>query len=357
MDDLTMLRDLGRELEHEPPVTLARQRGRLLDASARPWRRPPRAARGWAMLGLAAGVTAVTVVVPTVLLSGGGSLPLLSGREPVPSPQGERPDKQNEALNVLVVGTDGEAGVPRHRFPGARSDTMILLHLPADRGRITVVNIPRDSMVELPPCTSPKGGTVPARTGMINSAFLSGGLSCAWKAVESTTRVRVDHAVEIDFSGFKGMVDALGGVEVTLPKPVDDRHAKLRLPAGRHLLGGAQALAYARVRYSLGDGSDLARIRRQQQLMSVLVKKAATLPADPVRLSAFLGEAAKWIKTDATLDLRTMRAIALSLDGTGPDAVTFVTVPVRPFRLDRHRLEWAQPAAGELFASIGKDAR
>ncbi|MER5422664.1 LCP family protein [Streptosporangium roseum] len=348
MDDLTMLRDLGRELEHEPPATLARQRRRLLDASARPRRRLPRATRGWAILGLAAGVTAATVIVPTVLVS---------GRDSVPSPPGARPDRQNRALNVLIVGTDSQVGTPRFRGPESRSDTMILLHLSADRKKVSVVNIPRDSMVAIPACESPAGKTLPARTSMINSAFASGGLSCAWRTVESTTKVRVDHALEFDFSGFKGMVDALGGVEITLPRAVYDRRAKLRLPAGRHLLDGDRALAYVRARHSLGDGSDLARIKRQQQFMIALAKKAAGLLTDPARLASFLDEATKSVRTDAGLDARTMNMIIRSLEKTGPGAVRFVTVPVRPYAGDPNLFEWAQPAADELFASIRRDIR
>ncbi|MFF5208378.1 LCP family protein [Streptosporangium sp. NPDC000396] len=348
MDDLTMLRDLGRDLEHEPPATLVRQRQRLLDASARP--RPrlrlPRP-RGWMALGLAAAATAAIAVIPAVLLN---------GRSTVPSPPGDRPAKQDKALNVLVVGTDSQVGTPRFRSAGARSDMMILLHLPVDRKNVKVISIPRDSMVRIPACESPAGKTVPAHVGMINSAFFEGGLACAWKTVEAETGVRVDHAMEIEFSGFKGMVNALGGVEVTLPKAVYDPKSKLRLAAGRHVVNGEVALAYVRTRHSLGDGSDLGRIKLQQQFMSAMAKKAMKSLTDPARLSSFLGEATKWIKTDAGLDLSTMYAVARSVEKTAPDAVVFATVPVRPFAADLNRLEWDRPAADRLFASIKGDA-
>ncbi|WP_406311659.1 LCP family protein [Streptosporangium sp. NBC_01639] len=345
MDDLKMLRDLGRDLEYEPPATLARQRQRLLGAGTG---REPRRARHWTMIGLVAVVTAAIALVPALLLGGHQAVSVLSGHRTVPTLVGDRPDKRTEALTILLVGTDSEAGTPRHRTPGARSDTMLLLHLPADRGKAIVISIPRDSMVRIPSC----GPDIPARTDMINSAFRTGGLACAWKTVESLTGVRVDHAVELDFSGFAGLVDAVGGVEVTLPRAVDDPKAKLRLSAGRHVLRGEQALAYVRARYSMGDGSDISRIKRQQQLMSALAKKVKTLLADPARLRPFLAEATRWVKTDAGLDLETMYEIAGSLVKTDLGTVPFVTVPWRQHPADKNRIQWAQPAAEKLFASI-----
>ncbi|GAA3120308.1 LCP family protein [Streptosporangium carneum] len=355
MDDLTMLRRLGEDLEHEPPATLALQRRRLPDglpgAPSRPLNRP-RWIRGWAMIGLAAAITAAVLVAPTVLLENLGRV-----AAPVPSPTGARPTKPNEALNVLLVGTDGRPG-PAFRGNGldARSDTMVLLHLSADRGRVGVVSIPRDSMVRIPACVSPAGTAVPARTDMINSAFATGGLSCVWKTVEILTKVRVDHAMEIDFSGFREMVDALGGIEITVPQAVDDPKAKLKLRKGRQILNGEQALGYVRARYSLGDGTDLERIKRQQRFMRALAQKAGGLLTDPVRLSAFLDKASAAIRTDAGLDLPTMRSIFDSLKETRPEAVEFVTVPVRPHPADPHRLEWDRSAAERLFTRLREDA-
>ncbi|MGS2644906.1 LCP family glycopolymer transferase [Streptosporangium sp. G12] len=223
------------------------------------------------------------------------------------------------------------------------------------RRKTRVVNIPRDSIVRIPACESPGGSALPARTDMINSAFHAGGLSCAWKTVESTTGIHVDHAVEIHFSGFKGMVDALGGVEVTLPRPVDDRKAKLRLPAGRHMLNGEQALGYVRLR-NFGDGTDLERIKRQHRFMNALVMKASGLLDEPTTLSALLAEVKKSIRTDAGLDLGTMYAIARGMAKFEPGSVTFSTVPTRPHPEDPNRLAWDGAAAERLFAGIRRDA-
>ncbi|MEU9830886.1 LCP family protein [Streptosporangium sp. NPDC048047] len=362
MDDLTILRDLGRDLEHEPPATLAHQRRRLLGAASRPRRtsrmfpaaRPLRVTRGWAALGLAAAVTAAAAVaVPVVLRAYGFQATV--GDPSVTAPEGRRPPAADGTLDILFVGTDSEALNPRHRAgTGARSDTMLLIHLPAGRKKATVVSFPRDSLVWIPSCETPGGKPVPARTDMINSAYRKGGLSCAWKTVESLTGIRVDHAMETDFSGFAKLVDALGGVEVTLPRPVVDPKAKVRLPAGRQMLDGRAALGYARVRYALGDGSDLMRVQRQQRLMAALVKKAEKLTGDPAKLAGFLTEARKWVRTDPAFDAETMSAVAESLRTVRPGDVEFVIVPTYQHPADHNRLQWDSRAAERLFAGLQK---
>lgn len=327
MDDLKMLRDFGRELEHQPPATLMRQRQRLLQA------RPRRRRLPWLMTGLVAVATMATVAVPTLLLS---------SRETVSPPAGARPAKVSGALNVLLVGSDSQAGSERFRN-GARSDTLLLLHLPADRKNVTVVPFPRDSMVRIPAC-----GSSPARRGLINSAFDTGGLACSVKTVESLTKVRVDHMMELEFSGAEAIVDALGGVEVTLPEAVDDKSTKLKLAAGKHMLNGEQALGYLRLR-RYGDGSDIHRIKRQQALMMSMLKKAKQRLKDPAAMRDFLTTASKSIKTDAAFDLDTMIGIAGTLEKS---KVRFVMVPWTPDPNDQNRIVWKQPAADQLFATL-----
>ncbi|GGO00787.1 LCP family protein [Microbispora bryophytorum] len=350
MDDLTMLRDLGRgldrTLEHEPPAGLARQRRRLLDEAAGGRRRrltPFTGGRraGWIALAAVAVVTAALVVVPTVLLRG------TTGAHTVAPPAGDRPPKKGEALTVLLLGSDRRPTSARVGDLGERSDLMVLLRLSADRKRATAVSLPRDSMVRIPQCRSADGRTVAAHEDMINQAYAIGGLTCAWKTVESTTGMRVDHAVAVRYDGLEKLVDALGGVEVTLPQAVNDPKAKLKLPAGRSVLDGRTAVAYARLRFALGDGSDIARVKRNQALIQALLKKVSRLD-DPAALAALVRVAATSLTADAGLDLDTMLALVGDVQRAGT-RVTFTMVPWRPYAKDPNRVEWRQPDAARLF--------
>jgi LCP family protein required for cell wall assembly len=281
---------------------------------------------------------------------------------------GNRPPKLNSALNFLMIGSDTRAGNnakygPRLTTQGARSDTIIMLHLSPGGDRALGVSFPRDSVVSIPACTKPDGTVVPPRLGQINESFNNGGAACTIKTVESLTRVRIDHFVQVDFSGFKNVVDALGGVEICLPRAVNDPKSKLRLPAGRHVVKGEQALAYVRVRYGFvdangrTDGSDLGRIKRQQQFMGAVVRKATSteLLTDPGRLFGFLNAATRSITTDSELTPGVMARLAQSVKGMSAGKVRFVTVPTHPYPADPNRVQWTQPDAQQLFTSIRND--
>lgn len=129
-----------------------------------------------------------------------------------------------EGQNILLLGSDSRGD------GGARSDAMVAVHLAESDTRIDAVQIPRDTLMELPSCAG--GGN------MINSA-LNGGPGCSVEAVESLTGIRIDHFVELDFSGFRTVVDAMGGLPVCLPEPLRDTHAGLDLPAGQQTVNGA----------------------------------------------------------------------------------------------------------------------
>ncbi|SDL57381.1 LCP family protein [Nonomuraea jiangxiensis] len=337
MDDLKLLRDLGTAFEHEPPATLARQRERLLRA------RPRGGGVGrwvsWWTAGLVAAATAVAVVVPTVLIG---------DRHPAAPPAGTDSVDVSGAMNVLLIGSDTRQGAgnveygPRMADAGAHSDTIVILHVPADRGSAVAVSVPRDSIVRIPRC-----GSSPAREDMINSAYRTGGAGCLRTTLETLTGLTIRHTVEVDFAGFKKVVDALGGVQVTLPRPVDDRMAKLRLPAGRSMLDGEQALGYVRLRRYGAEGSDISRIKRQQELVLATLQRLRDALFDPGRLRAFLGVMHESVRTD--LSPEAMYELAVGMSET---KLTFMTVPWRPHPDDPNRLAWQQPDAAELFKSL-----
>ncbi|MFD0657565.1 LCP family protein [Thermocatellispora tengchongensis] len=233
----------------------------------------------------------------------------------------------------------------------------MLAHLSTARNEAVVVSFPRDSLVQLPACRARDG--LPGQQGhlgMINSSFARGGIACTWKTVEKLTGIHIDHFVQMDFTGFKGMVDAIGGVDVYLPEPIHDEYVRLDLPKGWRTLNGEEALGYVRARYSLGDGTDIERIERQQDFVRAMAKKAMSgeTLTDPTRLFGFLDAATKSVTTDPALTPGVMRDLAMTARGLTGDRIHFVTVPWRFSTAYRGRVEWL-PQARTLFRSLAAD--
>ncbi|MFI6514781.1 LCP family protein [Spirillospora sp. NPDC050679] len=323
---------------------------------------PPARGRGWRMLGITSIVLSVLLVAGSI---GGYSFwRRLDGqitRENVDGKLGDnRPAKLNGALNILVMGSDTREGENARygQEAGQRSDTTILLHIsPGGDGAIGI-SFPRDSMVQIPECKKDGGGMIPGRLDMINSAYAQGGPACTWRTIESLTGIHIDHYVEVDFSGFKRVVDALDGVEICVPKRIDDPKAELHLKKGRQIVRGDQALGYVRTRTGgLGDGSDLSRIKRQQAFMASVVKKATDkgMLTDPGKTYDFLTAVAKSIKADRRLNLSVMQKVAGSLKGMSAGKVRFMTVPVEAYPADKNRVQFSRSLARPLFEAIQQD--
>ncbi len=277
---------------------------------------------------------------------------------------GKRPPKYNSALNILLIGSDSRAGTNR-RFGrgvrGARSDTMILMHISPRRTGATLISFPRDSMLQTLGC-KPDGMGHPGKQPslqleMLNETFDLGGAPCTWKTIETLTGIHIDHFVEIDFSGFQSMVNAVGGVDVCLPTAINDPASKLNLTAGVHHVNGAQALAFVRERH-VGQGSDLQRIQRQQYFMAAVAKEVTTsnMLGDPGKLISLANAATHSVTTDSGLDTGTLLKIAESMRGLHPGSVSMISVPVVPDPSDpNNRVDWAQPQAHTLFDAIKFD--
>ncbi|WNI19625.1 LCP family protein [Streptomyces sp. ITFR-21] len=274
----------------------------------------------------------------------------------------ERPTQgPDRAENILLIGSDNRgAGNEKygHDSGTQRSDTTILLHLAADRGSATAVSIPRDLMARVPDCTKSDGSTVPARFEQFNWAFERGGAACTIRTVEDMTGIRIDHHLIVDFTGFKRMVDAVGGVEVCVPEPVHDVNALLDLPAGVQKLDGEQALGYVRARESLGDGSDTQRMERQQDFLASLVKKVRSdgVLLNPVRLYPLLSAATSSLTADPGLDsLTELYDLAHGIQQTPTGAIRFLTLPQEPYVADHNRDQLLQPDADTLFTALRED--
>lgn len=258
-------------------------------------------------------------------------------------------------LNILVAGVDERSGLTRHQqvalhvghVPSTNSDTMMLVHVSADRRRVTVVSLPRDSWVDLPGHGMNK----------INAAFGLGGPRLMVAAVEHATGLTINDFVQVNFLGFIKVIDALGGVNVCLPHAVNDAYSGLRLSAGVHHVDGVTALKYARDRHSFAL-ADLSRIQNQQSLLSSLLSEAissGTL-ANPLRLSHFLQAVLAAVKVNRGLNVT---ALADQLRGISPSAVRFLTVPLASTNYlapdGQSAVLWDRAAARRLFARLRAD--
>ena len=277
---------------------------------------------------------------------------------------GKRPPKLNGSENILIIGSDSRAGIHGYGrgIRGSRSDTSMLLHVPPSHTGATVISFPRDTMVPIYQCEADGQGhhgqqAQPGGLEQLNSTFSYGGPACLWKTLEQATHIHIDHFVEVDFSGFKSIVNDVGGVPVCLPYAIRDPASKLNLPAGRSVVHGTQALAFVRERH-IGLGSDLQRINRQQIFLASLaqkVKESSSL-TNPGKLYTLVHDIASSLTTDTGLSFTDMYAIANSLKGLSTRALQFVMAPVAPYPPSPTDLvEFNQPSADQLFQAIARD--
>jgi LCP family protein required for cell wall assembly len=272
----------------------------------------------------------------------------------------------HNAMNVLLVGSDSRAGDNgkgtggHHLTSGQRSDTIILAHLYGRSDNALFVSFPRDSYVEIPAWTDPKTGTVHrSRHDKINSAIAEGGPALLIATIEKLTDIRIDHYVQVDFVGFKNMVDKLGGVEICLKQDVDDVKSHLTLSKGRHHINGTTALAFARDRHSFA-GQDLDRIKNQQQLIGSMIHKVLSSGTllNPLKLNGFLNAATSSLQVDEKLTFGDMKNIALRVRGFNSGHVLFTTVPFSnpAARINGASVVQLDEAADEaLFSALRKD--
>lgn len=269
---------------------------------------------------------------------------------------GDRPDDIEEdapkqALNVLVMGSDSRDGEGNNidglAESGQRSDTTILFHLSADREFAYGVSLPRDAMVERPTCYDEDMGEIAGGFDMWNAAFSYGGPACTIRQFEQLSGVRINHFVVLDFNGFKGMVDAIDGVEVCIPEEVDDEVGNIHLEAGTRTVKGQEALDYVRVRHGISDNGDIGRMKRQQAFIAAMANKVMSrgVLGRPDRLVSFLNAATKSLSLDEGLDsVKKIADLASEFQSIGLDNIKFITVPWDTYDPDPNRLVWAEDA-------------
>ncbi|KUP96241.1 LCP family protein [Thermobifida cellulosilytica] len=322
-----------------------------------------RAVRRGLSLGGWVAVATTAVVIGSSLTAYGAYYDIYGNisQETVDTDSWDRPTKVEGALNIMIIGSDVRSGDNAQyggQIEGERPDTLLIAHISPSYDGAVLVNLPRDSIVDMPSC-EPNGDRpgMEAHRGMINSAMNYGGVQCQWKVVEQLTGIHIDHFVSVDFTGFKEMVDAIGGVEMCIPEPVDDPKAQLTLEAGLQTLNGEQALGYMRSRYGQGDGSDLSRIDRQQVFLGAMLRKVMSgeIMSSPSSIYSFLGSVTDSITVDDQFTVDKMTDIAIQMREVDMGNIRFITVPNGAHPDDPNRVAWTQPDADQLFQAIAND--
>ena len=297
-------------------------------------------------------------------------------------------DEQNKAtpdsfdgrsVNILVVGTDsrngasGELGAgDADDVPGLRNDSTMVIHISADRSRVQIVSIPRDTLVDIPACKHRDGTTSePTTDDMFNNAMVYGanggdepedvgpGIACVRSTVEKLSGMSIDAFMVVDFAGFINMIDSLGGVWFNIPERIDDDSAQLYIDEGCWKLSGTHALAYMRSRKGQGDGSDISRIGRQQQLISAMLRELQekNYVTDPGSLINFLQAAISSVNVSPNLGSASADASLLInvLQNVDRSSIQFVTMPVEEPSWDPNRRIPSEPMARNVWSALKND--
>ncbi|MFD7712423.1 LCP family protein [Streptomyces sp. NPDC059785] len=270
----------------------------------------------------------------------------------------------NGSQDILVLGSDSRSGGNKKLGGGsddgsARSDTAMVLHIYKGHKKASVVSIPRDTLVDRPECTDTDGTVHDAASGvMFNSAYSTGGAACAVKTVETMSGVRMDHYIEVDFSGFQKLIDDLGGVDVTTTEDISDPDSHLNLKAGPHTLDGEQALGLVRTRHGVGDGSDLGRIQLQQAFMKALVDQVKDIGVltSPKKLYDLADTATRTVTTDSELgSVKSLASFASGLKGISSSKMTMVTMPVQYDSANANRVLVDETKAQQVWDALKND--
>ncbi|MYU18649.1 LytR family transcriptional regulator, partial [Streptomyces sp. SID8361] len=241
---------------------------------------------------------------------------------------------------------------------GRRTDSMMVLHTGAHGA--TMVSLPRDSWVTLPPFTYPMTGKRPGPSkNKLNAAFSLGGPELLVRTIEYNTGLRIDHYAEIGFAGFVNVVNSVGGVRMCLDKPIKDEKSGADLKKGCQMLDGRQALAFVRQRHQEANG-DLGRSQNQQKFLSALAKRAAQPDQVfvPWKSLPTVGAGLDTLIVDKDTDLRTLMSLFEAMKRVAGGSGNRLNVPVAGRGVATSKgsvLKWDEGRAKWLFGRLRND--
>ncbi|MDJ0380664.1 LCP family protein [Streptomyces sp. G-G2] len=276
-------------------------------------------------------------------------------------------------LNILLIGSDARDGKENQALGGAHdtfdgpplADVQMLLHLSADRSNMSVVSMPRDTLIKMPKCTDKDGKVYQASKGLVqtNESLGRGGPGCTVAAWQELTGIPVDHFMLIDFKGVVKMADAIGGVPVCVQQNVLSRTSEghgsgLKLPKGENVIQGEQALQWLRTRYGFEDGTDIGRTHAQHMYMNSMARefrKNAKL-TNPVKLNSLAQAAIDAMVVDTSLNkIDKLFDLSMELKKVPTGRITMTTMPWVYSTREEGRVEPKPVEAEELFQMVRDD--
>ncbi|QGV80292.1 LCP family protein [Streptomyces ficellus] len=278
--------------------------------------------------------------------------------------------KKDQAINILVIGTDkrtgdGNAGYGDKDSAG-HADTTILFHVSKDRTNATAMSIPRDLKTDIPDCETKTGDDTKVIPGEQDVRFNTSlgqadrDPGCTMRTVKEITGITVDHFMMADFNAVKTLTTAIGGVEVCVAKDVDDKQSKLKLSKGKHIIQGEDALAFVRTRHAFGNESDLDRIKTQQQFLSSMIRKmkSSETLTSPSKMLDLAEAATEALTVDTGIgSIKKLQDLGSELAKVNPKNITFTTLPVidNPAETVKATVVVDEPKAQPLFSMMQND--
>lgn len=270
-----------------------------------------------------------------------------------------------DGTNYLIVGSDSREGMSAAEkqklhtgsAEGKRTDSMMILH-DGSNGP-TLISLPRDSDVEIPTYVGSSSGKKYPGTGRhtkLNAAYAEDGPELLVRTVEYNTKLHIDHYVEIGFAGFANIVDAIGGVDMDIPKAFKDKNSGADFPAGEQTLNGQQALAFVRTRHAFA-GQDLDRTKNQQKFLATLASQTATpgTVLNPFKLYPTMSAGLDTLIVDKDMNLFDLGSMFFAMKGVTGGEGKSMNIPISGST--GGNLVWDKAKVQQLVQQLNNDEK
>lgn len=277
----------------------------------------------------------------------------------------DRPEA-GDGTNYLIVGSDSREGLSAAErkelrtgsAAGKRTDSMMILHVGSNGP--TLVSLPRDSWVEIPPFTGSESGKQFDNTQQtkLNAAYSQDGAPLLVRTVEHNTGLKIDHYAEIGFGGFAQIVDAVGGVEMNIPQDIKDKNSGADFRKGKQTLDGKQALAFVRNRHAGTGDSDLGRTKNQQKFLAALASQTATPSTvfNPFKLYPTLGAGLDTLVVDEDMSLWNLGSMFFAMKDVSSGEGKRMNIPISG-PAPAGSLQWDKPKVQKLMQQLKNDEK